>query len=210
VSANRAGAKAWRECEQWPERIEVGSVRVVPCGVPAAVGGKFRGRGATEGLHEGAKPADQGVDGIDVVAARPAPSRAAARRRSPPGQRPRWPRRFGGRLGQLPRGASSPRLSSPPEALSPNRPCADRPATSGVAAPGGSQGRACAGPTRGTPFGFRVDDLHPPAPDAVTRRPQHLGSAAAGHRRRCLDHVTRQRDHRIGAMDPGQRRPAAA
>jgi len=70
VSVNRVGAMAWRGCEQRPERIEVGSVRVVPCGVPAAVGGKVLGRGATEGLHEGAKPADQGVDCIDVVAAR--------------------------------------------------------------------------------------------------------------------------------------------
>ena len=53
-----------------------------------------------------------------------------------------------------------------------------------------------------------ADDRHPPAPDAVTRRTQHLGPAAAGHRLRCLDHVTRQRDHQVGAMDPGQMRPA--
>ena len=55
-----------------------------------------------------------------------------------------------------------------------------------------------------------ADDLHPPAPDAVTRRAQHLGPAAAGHRLRRLDHVTRQRDHQDGAVNPGQRRPAAA
>jgi site-specific DNA-cytosine methylase len=55
-----------------------------------------------------------------------------------------------------------------------------------------------------------VDDLHPSTPDAVTRRTQRLGPAAAGHRLRCLDHVTRQRDHEVGAVNPGQRRPAAA
>ena len=49
------------------------------------------------------------------------------------------------------------------------------------------------------------DDLHPPAPDAVTRRAQHLGPAAAGHRLRRLDHVTRQRDYQVGAVNPGQR-----
>ena len=38
--------------------------------MPAAVGGKVLRRGSAEGLHEGAEPADQGVDGVDVVAAR--------------------------------------------------------------------------------------------------------------------------------------------
>ena len=55
-----------------------------------------------------------------------------------------------------------------------------------------------------------ADDRHPPASDAVTRRTQHLGPAAAGHRLRRLDHVTRQRDHQVGAVNPGQRRAAAA
>lgn len=55
-----------------------------------------------------------------------------------------------------------------------------------------------------------ADDRHPPAPDGVTRRTQHLGPAAAGHWLRRLDHVTRQRDHEVGAVNPGQRRAAAA
>lgn len=56
----------------------------------------------------------------------------------------------------------------------------------------------------------RPDDRHAPAPDALTRRLQHLGPAAAGHRLRCFDHVTRQCGHQIGAMDTGHRRPATA
>jgi hypothetical protein len=55
-----------------------------------------------------------------------------------------------------------------------------------------------------------ADDRHSPAPNAVTRRTQHLGPAAAGHRLRRLNHVTRQRDNEVGAVNPGQRRAAAA
>lgn len=39
---------------------------------------------------------------------------------------------------------------------------------------------------------------------------QHLCPAAVGHRLRCLDHVTRHRDHQVGALDSGQRLAAAA
>ncbi|WP_439634910.1 hypothetical protein [Glycocaulis sp.] len=66
VSANRVGVRVWLGCEQQPERIEVEAVRVVPGGVPAAVGGKVLGRGAAGGLHEGAEPADQGIHGVRV------------------------------------------------------------------------------------------------------------------------------------------------
>lgn len=55
-----------------------------------------------------------------------------------------------------------------------------------------------------------ADDRHSPAPDAVTRRTQHCGPAAAGHRLRRLDHVTCQRDNEVEAVKPGQRRVAAA
>ncbi len=41
-----------------------------------------------------------------------------------------------------------------------------------------------------------VDDRHAPAPDAVPRRAQLLGSAATGHRLRRLDHVAHKRSHR--------------
>jgi len=51
---------------------------------------------------------------------------------------------------------------APPEALPPNRPCADRPAISGAAAPGGSQGHAGAGPTPSTPFGSCAGGLRRP------------------------------------------------
>ena len=56
--------------EQQPEHIEVGAVRVISGGVPAALCGKVLRRGSAEGLHEGSKAADQGVHSVDVVAAR--------------------------------------------------------------------------------------------------------------------------------------------
>jgi hypothetical protein len=53
-----------------------------------------------------------------------------------------------------------------------------------------------------------ADDRHPPAPDAVMRRAQDRGRAAAGHRLRRLDHVTQQRSHQVWAMHLGERRAA--
>jgi len=44
----------------------------------------------------------------------------------------------------------------------------------------------------------------------LARSPQHLGGAAAGHRLWRLNHVAHQRDHEVGPMHPGERRPAAA
>jgi hypothetical protein len=54
------------------------------------------------------------------------------------------------------------------------------------------------------------DDRHAPAPDAVARRAQDSGRAAAGHRLRRLDHVARQSHHQVGAMHLGKRCAAAA
>ena len=65
--------------EELPEDVEVAPVGVVTGGVPAAVSGEVLRRGSAEGLHEGAEPTDQGVHGVDVMAA-PLESSAASGR----------------------------------------------------------------------------------------------------------------------------------